>query len=216
MNIQVAKKEALESTETLATVTHAILLKQYGEQVYDWDPVTIAMEVRDDFRAEISTPSMDRWCAMQIVMGSDAFFKRLDAFMNICNTLATGEPFFGVFDPVTVEEAAWSITEVSLNRELLPFSYPVKQYLRQILKQDGYTIDNAPSAIREAFDLKPAAMDVRKNLGVTHNNENINAYIDDQMRDMVYQFNKIPDLKNVDNMILNRSMEEYVNTLISK
>ena len=213
MSNKTERKTLLESTETIATVIHAILRKQYGDDVYDWDPLTVAMEVRDDFSAEISSESLDRWSAIQVSLTTDAFFNQLDAFMGICNTLADGEPFFQIFDPVTTEEAEWGITEISLNRELLPFSYPIKYYLKQIIKADGFTPEDAPPAIREALEAKPAALDIRRGLAAQENASNIELYTQDQLRDMVSQFNKMDDLKEVDNIILNRSLDEYVGGL---
>lgn len=201
------RKLALESPQTLATVVHAIMLDQYGEAVYDWDPVTCAMEAAADFKAEICTPAMDRWCAMQAVMGSDAFFKRLDVFLNVCNTLASGAPAFEVFDPVTSEEAAWAIAEVALNRDMLPFSYPVRGYLRQQLRADGFDPDagDLPPVFAEVFETRPDERKIREALSTGtvagSNAANIEQYLMEQLLDMEAQFNRIPDLKRVDNLL---------------
>lgn len=201
------RKLALESPQTMATVIHAIMLDQYGEAVYDWDPVTCSMEVAADFKAEICTQAMDRWCAMQVVMGSDAFFKRLDVFMNVCNTLASGAPAFEVFDPVTSEEAAWAIAEVAMNRDVLPFSYAVRGYLRQQLKADGFDPDSGdlPPVFAEVFEAKPNERRIRDALAgetaADSNARNIEKYLMEQMLDIEAQFNRIPDLKRVDDLL---------------
>lgn len=202
------RKLALESPQTLATVVHAIMLDQYGERVYDWDPVTCAMEVAADFKAEICTPAMDRWCAMQAVMGSDAFFKRLDVFLNVCNTLASGSPAFEVFDPVTSEEAAWAIAEVSMNRDILPFSYSIQGYLKQQLDADGFDPDSGdlPAVFAEVFARKPDERRIRAELSgdgtaASENARNIERYILEQMMDLGVQFNRIPDLKRIDDLL---------------
>ena len=57
MSEQYSIREALESTETKATVLHAILRQQYGEPVYEWDLATTVMEVAADFTAEMSSES---------------------------------------------------------------------------------------------------------------------------------------------------------------
>ncbi len=208
MNLSYPRQQALQSPETLATVIHTILREQYGEEVYDWDPVTVYLETQADFRADMCSEAIDRWCAIQVVMTSDAFFKRLDAFLGICNTIADGQPFFGTFDPVTVEEAAWTIAEVAFNRELLPFSYAIKQYLRTILKQEGYTESTYPAIFAEVFDKQPDGDTVRAGLAAVNNNTNLDTYLDDQIADMVSQFNRIPDLKGMDDIILRRGLEE--------
>lgn len=214
MDDKVAKQQALQTPETLATVIHAIVRQKYGEEAYEWDPLTVYLEVQADFGIDMASAVTDRWSAIQVVMLNDVFFKRPEAFMGICNTLAEGRPFFEVFNPVSVEEAAWAITEVSLNRELLPFSYSVKQYLKLILKQDGYDEGDYPAVFNEVFELKPRAKDIREGLGAEVNRGLVENYIDDQLRDMVYQFNKIPSLKDLDDIILRRSMDEFVSTAI--
>lgn len=200
------RKMALESPETLATVVHAIMLDQYGEQAYGWDPVTCAMELADDFRAEVCTPAMDRWCAMQVIMGSDAFFKRLDAFLNVCNTLASGAPSFEMFDPVTSEEAAWAVAEVAMNRDMLQFSYPIQQYMRQRLEADGFdpSSGDLPAVFAEMFEKRPDEGRIRSSftgLAADANAGNIERYLMEQMFDMDVQFNRIPDLKRVDDLL---------------
>ncbi len=200
------RKMALESPETLATVIHAIMLDQYGEQAYGWDPVTCSMELSDDFRAEVCTPAMDRWCAIQVVMGSDAFFRRLDAFLNVCNTLASGSPAFTVFDPVTSEEAAWAVAEVAMNRDVLPFSYPIRQYMRRQLESDGFdpSSGDLPAVFAEMFEKNPDEGRIRSSftgLAADANAGNIERYLMAQMFDMDVQFNRIPDLKRVDDLL---------------
>lgn len=200
------RKTALESPQTLATVVHAIVLDQYGEPAYDWDPVTVAMELKADFQADICTPAMDRWCAMQIVMGSDAFFKRLDAFLNVCNTLASGSPAFEVFDPVTSEEAAWAVAEVAMNRDMLPFSYSIQQYMRQQLEADGFdpSSGDLPPIFAEMFERRPDEGRIRSSFAgaaADLNDRNITGYLLEQMMDMDVQFNRIPDLSRIDDLL---------------
>lgn len=207
-NLTYPRQQALQNPEASATVIHAILLQQYGEEVYDWDPATVYLEVMADFNADMAPEAVDRWAAMQVVMTSDAFFKRLDAFLAVCNTLADGSPAFGAFNPVTLEEAAWAIAEVALNREMLPFSYPIKQYLKLILKQEGFSETSYPPIFQEVFDREPNADDIRDSLAALNNSTNLDAFIEDQLADMVSQFNKIPDMSRLDDMILERGLNE--------
>ena len=200
------RKLALESPQTLATVVHAIMLDQYGEAAYDWDPVTCSMEAAADFQAEVCTPAMDRWCAIQAVMGSDAFFKRLDVFLNVCNTLASGSPSFLMFDPVTSEEAAWAVAEVAMNRDVLPFSYPIQQYMRLQLEADGFdpSSGDLPPVFAEMFERSPDEGRIRSALtgaAADGNAANIERYLMEQMLDLEAQFNRIPDLKRVDDLL---------------
>ena len=207
-NLTYPRQQALQNPETLATVVHAILRQQYGEEVYDWDPVTVYLECQADFAADSCAETMDKFAAMQVVMGTDAFFKRLDAFMSVCNTFADGQPAFASFNPVTLEEAAWTIAEVALNREMLPFADSIKAYLRLLLKDEGFTPTSYPAIFKEVFELDPDSDDIRDGIAAAANRSNIDAYIDEQLQDLVVQFNRIPDLKGVDDVILRRGLEE--------
>lgn len=205
-------KQALESPETTATVINAIILSKYGEEAYEWDPLTVYLEVKDDFKAEMHPAVLDRWSAMQVIMTTGSFFNRLDAFLTICNTLSDGVPFFQIFDPVTVEEAAWGIVEVALNRELLPLSYSIKNYINIILNNDGYTPDVYPEIFK--IILKPEintkqileeSFEIYRDF---NNLDNVEAFIDEQLKKVVSQFYKIPDLKSINPVILQKSLSE--------
>lgn len=206
-----AKISLLQSDETLATVIHAILRDKYGEEVYGWEPLTVALEVKDDFGIDIGTGVMDKWCAMQVVMGSDAFFKRIDAFLAICNSLADGVPFFEEFNPVTLEEAAWAIAEVGMNRDMLPFSYPIRMYLKKMLYSEGFNEDTFPPIFKEVFEKDPSADDIRTGIAALGNTNNIDAYIKEQIRDMAAQFNSVPDMSKVDDNILHEGLLKALN-----
>ena len=200
------RKLALESPQTLATVVHAIMLDQYGEAVYDWDPTTCAMEVADDFKVEMCTQAMDRWCAMQAVMGSDAFFKRLDVFLNVCNTLSSGSPSFLVFDPVTAEEAAWAVAEVAMNRDVLPFSYSIQQYMKQQLSADGFDPGSGdlPPVFAEMFERRPDEGRIRAALSggaADANANNLEKFLASQILSLEVQFGRIPDLRRVNDLL---------------
>lgn len=203
-----AKQSLLSSGQTLATPIHAILLDKYGEAIYGWEPLTVAMEVKDDFETDMNPTVMDRWCAMQIVMGSNAFFTRIEAFFAVCNSFASGEPFFDEFNPVTLEEMAWTIAEVGMNRDMLPFSYTIRRYIKMMLEKDGYSEGKYPPIFREVFEKDPSSADIRDGLAELHNTTNLNAYIIEQMKDMRAQFNSIPGMKTLDDTILSKGLTQ--------
>lgn len=195
------RQQALQNPESLATVLHAILREQYGEEFYGWDLTTVFLEAKADFNADMAPEVIDRIGALQVLMTTDAFFTRLDAFLSICGTLSHGSPAFNMFDKISVEACTWAIAEVAMNRDLLPFSYPVKQYLKAILRQDGYSEDEYPGVIAEALEMKPKAEAVRASLGAAHNQDNIAKYLEEQTQDLAFQFKKIPDLAQLESVI---------------
>ena len=206
-------KGLLESPATLGTVIHAILRKKYGDPVYLWDLATVCLQVKDDFGADMCSEATNRFGAIQVAMLNDAFFKRPDAFIAVCNTLTTGEPFFDVFSPATTEEIAWGVSEVALNRDLLPFGSDVKEYIKLVSSADGYE-GGYPRCI-EAYLQGPEeagkhVRDVRGN----PNNDVVDLYIDENLRDMIAQFNELEGFTSMDDLILAKNRTDTVSEII--
>jgi hypothetical protein len=189
-----AKAAALQSPETFAVVLYALLNEQYGDDWLYWDPTTIFMELRDDFGGEPSSESMDRIAAVQVLMTGGAFFEKLDAFLGLSNTLASGTPAFSVFDPGTVPEAAWALAEASFIREFLPFSAGIQAYIKTSLEVDGYK-DDYPDIFDPVLGAeRPDADAVREEaVAYLHNKskEELDGYMNEQLEAMVYQFNEL-------------------------
>ena len=199
----VEERALLQNPEALATVINAVLRRAYGDQIYDYDPVTTVLELREDFSVEPESAVIDRFCAMQVIMTSDAFFQKIDAFMSICSTLSSGSPSFDVFDPPSLEEVAWACTEVALNRELLPLSNTIRNYILTLLKADGLEEDQYPQIFREVL-----LGNQESEVEADHpNNQNIESYIDGRLKMLFAQMDKIPGLRN-NELILARSLEE--------
>jgi len=198
MSYEVAAKEAFENDATLAVVLMALLRRAFGDDVYFWDPTTVYLEIRDEFGAEPATMAMDRISAAQVVISGDAFFQDIGAFFNICNTFASGQPAFSVFDPVEPEEAAWAITEVALMRDLLPFAPTIRSYLRLQLRADGYTEEDYPAVFDYVLTRKvPRSRELKDVLSRTlHDDQrdNVENFLLEQMDSVVHQFDKIPGM----------------------
>ena len=189
-------RRALESSKTMGAVLYTVLTAQYGEEWLDWDPATIYLELRDDFNAEPASEVMDRISALLVAVCTGEFFVRYEAFSGITHALNTGQPSFTMFDPVETEEAGWAVTELSLIRDLLPFGYSVKQYLKQALLADGYNADNPPPVLEHIFDAKDPSSNVIKELvGNTAEHDQqyaeFDGYIANQLKDMAFQFHEL-------------------------
>lgn len=208
-----AVQQLLQSSQTMATVVHAILHRKYGDEAYDWDVLSTFMQVQDDFKVEMSSAVLNKWGAIQVIMTTDGFFTRPDAFMAICNTLTTGNPFFDVFNPVTLEESAWGISEVSLNRELLEFTYPVRKYIELLLGPDGYSLEGYPDVFKQALEDPENVRKVLKDVRGNPNNDALEEYIDDQLRDIASQFDQIPSMANIDNILMMGDSDRVVSSL---
>lgn len=194
--------EMWQNPEADASVLTAMLLHKYGEQVLDWDPMTIRLEIQDDFHVSPVDEVMNKICAMQIVLSSDAFFTRVDSFINVCNTLSEGDPFFEVFTPLEAEEVALALSIVAMNRDMLPFNPTIKRLIKEILKEEGFTDDSFPEIFSVVFDKNPSAKETRHEVAETiissaadSNEQNIKNMLTSHVGVMMSQLAKIPELK---------------------
>lgn len=198
-------RKYLQSPETSATVLHAMLRHKYGNEVYGWEPQTVMLEVRDDFGVDLSPEAMERWSAMQVIMTTGAFFDRVDAFLPLCQALATGNSMFAVFTPVNPYVLARGVVEVSLNRELLSFSPFVIAAAKALMLEDGLDFDD--SVFLSAMKVEDEKdIDIRELLTHALQNENPNAhtldlYVLEELNDIMYQLNEIPHLDSVDDAL---------------
>lgn len=206
--------EMWQNPEADATVLNAMLLSKYGEEALDWDPMTIRLEIQDDFHVAPADEVMNKICAMQVVMSSSAFFERIDAFINVCNTLSEGDPFFEAFDPPATEEIAYAIATVAMNRDMLPFNPTIRRYVKETLKADGYSDDDFPEIFSFVFNRNPTAKDVRHAISgaileptaADVNGENIAKMLAENVGIVFGQFNSLPGLTHVDDKILEQGV----------
>lgn len=219
-----AWREMWENPEADATVLNAMLLSKYGEEALDWDPITIQMEIRDDFGVTPASEAMDKICAMQIVMGTGDFFQRVDAFRNVTNTIANGQPFFQTFTPLQAEEMAISIATVGMNRDLIEFSPAVRELVRLSLIGDGYGEDEFPPILSPVFDRKPSDKKVREQLtdllgrpeselptAAENNIANIDSMLRRRIAICLRQLDSLPGLSRVDDVILEKGILRALN-----
>jgi hypothetical protein len=202
--------EMWQNPDADATVLTAMLLSKYGEQALDWDPMTIRLEIQDDFRVAPADEVMNKICAMQLVMSSSDFFERIDTFINVCNTLSEGDPFFEVFTPLESEEIAYAIATVALNRDMLPFNPTIKRYVKEALKADGFSEDDFPPIFAPVFGKNPSSKDVRHTVAQImleptaseENKKNISDMLTKNLGILLRQFNGLPGLEKVDDHIM--------------
>lgn len=187
-----AVRTALTSPATYGTTLHAVFLEHYGEQVYGWEPETLSMELWDDFRVQISAEPMDKWLAIQTALANDGFFSSVSVFSAVCNTLASGAPSFQVFDPLTVEEIAWAVTEVGLNRDVLRFAPSIRKYVRLVLEMDGEASGDHPAAVDYLLDpdADTGPADAARAVLYGANAQTADAMVSDELAGLTFQLGK--------------------------
>ena len=219
-----AWREMWENPEADSTVLNAMVLSKYGEEALDWDPLTIQMEIQDDFGVSPASEVMDKICAMQIVMGTGDFFGRVDAFRNIVNTIANGQPFFQTFTPLQAEEISLAVATVGMNRDMIPFAPAVQELVRLSLKGDGYGEDDFPPILSCVFDRKPSEKAIRGQLkdligrpeselptAAENNILNIDSMLRRRIIICLHQLDSLPGLNSVDETILEKGVLRALN-----
>jgi len=219
-----AWQEMWQNPEADATTLNAMVLSKYGEEALDWDPLTIQMEIQDDFGVAPAREVMDKICAMQVVMGSSAFFTRVDAFRNVVNAIANGDPFFQIFTPLQAEEIALAVATVGMNRDMLPFSPSVRELVKISLKGDGYSEDEFPPILSCVFDRSPSDAKVRERLtdllgrdgkplptAGENNIANIDAMLRRHVVICLHQLDSLPGLTLVDDSVLEKGILRALN-----
>ena len=219
-----AWQEMWQNPAADATVLNAMVLSKYGEEALDWDPITIQMEIKDDFGVSPATEAMDKICAMQIVMATGDFFGRVDAFRNVVNTIANGQPFFQTFTPLQAEEMAIAIATVGMNRDLLPFAPAVRELVRLSMLGDGYGEDEFPPIFSCVFDRKPSEAKLRGQISdilgrpenelptaAENNISNIDSLLKRRIAICLKQLDSLPGLTRIDDVILEKGILRALN-----
>lgn len=187
-------KSLLESPATMAFTLYLVMHKKYDEEWLGWEPLTVYLELRDEFRAEPATEVMDRLSAIQLVMSTSSFYDDLYAFMGVCNTLADGSPSFDVLDPATVAEMAWAMTEIGLMREHVPFAPTIVDYMKNMLEMEGLD-DDPPEILQEVVmptpDLGDSAAEYADSILHMQNKDAVELFIDEQLALVIAQLRNL-------------------------
>jgi hypothetical protein len=131
---------------TLATVSHAIALHFFGEEIYSWEPETLSLELADILDIKIDEDNLDRLHAMIAAITSNSFYKDWAAFTAICSALS-GENDPTEVAEMTIAEFVWGVIEVSLNDgddEPQLFSPDIASLVGVVLDEEGFTAPPEP------------------------------------------------------------------------
>jgi len=176
--------------EALATPLLVLFLDHYGTEGLAWSPVTILMEIRDDFGEEPHPIVFDRLMAGIKLLTSNDYFVSTPDFCRLTCLLA-GEPSDVIPE---AEDCAWGITEAMLihtpDTRKDVFSREIRALLGHILDQEG--IINPPDVLQLALRDK----------------RDMNNQIQYDFADDPSMFEAIADVQ--------RDKTEYINTFIRR
>lgn len=108
---------------------------------FKWSPATILHVLEEDF-GPIQQGCYDRLMAGITIATTDLFWNDLRTFIPLCNVLS-GSPITDDFDPATVAEMSWAITEAELldldpNNQAV-FSEEISAYIYSACQDEGMT-----------------------------------------------------------------------------
>jgi hypothetical protein len=108
---------------------------------FKWSPSTLLHVLEEDF-GPIPQGCFDRLMAGITIATTDLFWNDLRTFVPLCNVLS-GSPITDDFDPATVAEMCWAITEAELldldpNNQVV-FSEEISAYIYAACQDEGIT-----------------------------------------------------------------------------
>lgn len=141
---------------SFATTLLSILVKAYGTEVFDWDGLTIQLQIKDDFDTEPPRPVYDKLMALLTALTTDNTYKEVPVFDEFVNAI-NGRGIGIEQDIPSVDDVAWAVTELAMNdpdpvsrNPEQPYSTQIAKYVRVVLDDEGMSI--APKALSFAAD----------------------------------------------------------------
>ena len=143
---------------TFATTLVALCIDDYGIAVFDWDPESIDMELKESYPT-IPAVNLDKIHAMIVALTTSQFYQDALVFYHTAMALSDNPVNFdSVIDDLAVEEMAWALMEIGLSdignkQSPTPeFSAEVSGLAGAVLKQQGF---RAPPPILQ-FAIMPS------------------------------------------------------------
>ena len=145
--------EWLLDDRTYTTSVMSILLDRWGALDFiEWDPLTINLQLRDEFGIEANETLMDKIGAASALFSTNTFFIDFETFNSVSNVLNLGVTSSSLMLPADLDDALWACTEAKLLLGDLyddsAYSHDVARYVGFLLTQDG--VRNPPPILRFA------------------------------------------------------------------
>jgi len=142
--IKESVKRVVENPDTFGTSLFAILLDNYGTEFLQWEPLSIRLQLEDDFNAKIPVRNEHKLWSLVTAYTTNQFHISLEIFHNTCKALSNSAVDFSMLIPIIPDEAAWGVTEVLANipsnndpDDNHQFSHEIAQYVGLCLYENG-------------------------------------------------------------------------------
>lgn len=182
---------------TMGTVLYAIAVRQYGEEVHDWEPETVFLELQDDFGVEIPAINHDKLMALLTAVSTNSFYENFAAFSLISHTLNNDENPLDQSDPLLPAEMAWAVTEVQLVDDTPgKFGVDVAHAVGVFLQEDGFTSPPPKlswAVIPSKYEGSSTSSDLGKERTIsTEHAHVVEEYLRDQAATLIRQISALP------------------------
>lgn len=159
--------DAWRDSSAPATVLLAVAIELFGTECLDWEPETLREQLKSTLDVAPTQREMDRYLALVTALTTNMIYTDVYAFHHAMNALNGSTATFQTWDPVTLEELTWGLTELELNDRAGPdekwadrFSADVRRYIGVL--SGGYAAPHAlPSVIKDVADFGADTGDIR-------------------------------------------------------
>jgi hypothetical protein len=131
--------------DAYATTLLEIAVSVFGQELFEWDPETVRMEIEAEFHTKPNTATFNKLMAAVMLITTDRFYRSLPDFINLCNILSNGAVDPRIWDPADALEIAWGITESLLiwppdPKDENPFEDDILGYIGHAVRAEGIMV----------------------------------------------------------------------------
>lgn len=145
--------------QSFATTLLVMFIEAYGtkeqelNEVLNWDPITIQMEVEQDFGVDLPIGNYERLMTAISLLTTNTFFSSPPDFTRACVVLSGHTPYRDLMILPDAADIAWGVTEGLLinppdEKDENPFISEITAFIGQVLDSEG--IINPPDILRIA------------------------------------------------------------------
>jgi hypothetical protein len=155
-------KKILEDESAPATALLAIVVKEYGNECFDWDPTLLKAELQRDHDCEISDLQSDKLQAAITILTTDMYESNIAVFESLNYLLNHQHAHLDELNPLEAEELICGLTEAYVIKgEKMEFSPEVRVYAGIVFHD--YGMHKPPTLFPQAIMQERDGDDTNKN-----------------------------------------------------